>query len=141
MRKIPLDIYDDMPKPMKRYLSHFGWSFNKGACYYAIKNMWKLDASGRRIRIEAKTKEQVEEILKKHGVELKHNSLFDFVYVYHMVMADYFGVCIDDERHVAMMVKAIIDDPDNEGGNVFTHWYWDKVHNGEGVDFEDFLDD
>ena len=57
------------------------------------------------------------------------------------VLADYLGISVDDERHAALMVKAIIDDPDNKGGGVFVHWYWDRIHNGEGVDFEDFLDD
>lgn len=141
MEKIPLDIYDDMPKPMKRYIAHFGWHFNKAAFQDAIKKMWKEDAAGRRIKIEYKSKEQVEEILKKHGIDLKYNTLYDAAYTYHMVMADYMGVSVDDERHVALSVKAIIDDPDKHGGNVFRHWYVDMVADGEGIDFEDYLDD
>lgn len=139
--KVPLFIYDEMPSPMKRYIKHFGWSFNHKAFLYAVSKMYKEDASGKRIKIEPKSKEQVYEILKKHGVELKHDELYNATYVWSMVQADYMGISIDDERHAALMVKAIIDDADNVGGNVFAHWYWDRVHNGEGVDFEDFLDD
>ena len=139
--KVPLFIYDDMPKPQKRYLSHFGWAFNRKAFQYAVSKMYKEDSNGKRTKIEAKSKEAVEEILKKHGVELKHDELYNSAYVFHMVLADYMGISVDDERHAALMVKAIIDDPDNKGGNVFAHWYWDRVFNGEGVDFEDFLDD
>lgn len=140
MGKIPLDIYDEMPKPMKRYLSHFGWHFNKAACMDAIKKMWR-EENGVKKRIEVKTKEMVDEILKKYGVELKHNTLYDYVYTYHMVMADMMGVSVDDEKHVALTVKAIIDDPDKKGGNVFRHWYWDMIDDGEGIDFDDYLDD
>lgn len=138
---IPLFIYDDMPKAMKRYLKHFGWNFNKKAYQYAVSRMYKEDANGKKLKIEPKSKEVVDEILKKHGVELKYDELYNGVYIYHMVLADYMGISIEDERHAALMVKAIIDDPDNKGGNVFAHWYWDRVHNGEGVDFEDFIDD
>lgn len=139
--KVPLFIYDEMPSAMKRYIKHFGWNFNKKAFQYAVSKMFKEDANGKKTKIETKSKEAVEEILKKHGVELKHDELYNGAYTFHMVMADYMGISIDDEKHAALMVKAIIEDPDNVGGNVFAHWYWDRVHNGEGVDFEDFLDD
>ena len=130
-----------MPSAMKRYLKHFGWNFNKKAFQYAVSKMYKEDANGKKSKIEPKSKEAVEEILKKHGVELKNDELYNATYTFQMVLADYMGISVDDERHAALMVKAIIDDPDNKGGNVFAHWYWDRVHNGEGVDFEDFLDD
>lgn len=139
--KVPLFIYDEMPSAMKRYLKHFGWNFNKKAFQYAVSKMYKEDANGKKSKIEPKSKEAVEEILKKHGVELKNDELYNATYTFQMVLADYMGISVDDERHAALMVKAIIDDPDNKGGNVFAHWYWDRVHNGEGVDFEDFLDD
>lgn len=139
--KVPLNIYDEMPKPMKRYLSHFGWNFNKTACQYAVSKMWKTDQQGKKIKVDFRQKEQVEEILKKHGVDLKNDNLYNAVYVYHMILADYYGVSVDDERHIALMVKAIIDDPDKPGGNVFSHWYWDMIDYGLGVDFDDFLDD
>lgn len=139
--KVPLYIYDEMPKPMKRYLAHFGWNFNLAACKYAVSKMWKEDAQGKKVKIEFKTKEYVYEILKKHGVELKHDELYNATYTWHMVQADMVGISVDDERHAALSVKAIIDDADKPGGNVFSHWYWDNIDYGHGVDFEEFLDD
>lgn len=141
MNKVPLDIYDEMPRPMKRYLAHFGWHFNKAACIYAISKMWKEDANGKKYKIEVRSKEQIDDFLKKYGVELKNTNLYDYVYYFHTVLADLHGVSIDDDRHIALQVKAVIDDADNPGGNVFTHWYWDMVHKGLGVEFDDFLDD
>lgn len=137
----PLFIYDEMPKAMKRYLSHIGWHFNKAACEDAVSAMYKEDSNGKKVKIPMKTKEQVEEVLKKHGVELKNKNGYDYVYAYHMVVADYLGVSVDDERHLALSVRAIIDDPDKPGGNVFGHWYFDKLMSGDGVDFDDYLDD
>ena len=139
--KVPLNIYDEMPAPMKRYIKHFGWSFNLAACKYAVSKMWKEDSNGKKIKIDFKSKEQVYEILKKHGVELKHDELYNAPYTYHMIAADMLGVSVDDERHHALTIKAIIDDADKPGGNVFSHWYWDMIDYGHGVDFEDFLDD
>ena len=74
------------------------------------------------------------------GVELKNKNLYDYVYYFHTVLADLHGVSIDDDRHIALQVKAVIDDADNPGGNVFVHWYWDMVHKGLGVEFDDFLE-
>jgi hypothetical protein len=140
--KEPLDIYDDMPQAMKRYVSHYGWNFNKKACMYAVKRMRKENPSTKKKEhIIPTTKEQLEEMLTRHNVELEHNELYNHVYVFNMIKADYMGVSIDDEKHSVLHLKAIIDDVDNPGGNVMKHWYDDEVRKGHGVEFEDFLDD
>ena len=58
-------MYDDMPLPMKRYLKHYGWSFNKAACMYAVSRMWRKDSQGKKTRIKVVEKAQVDELLKK----------------------------------------------------------------------------
>ena len=35
---MPLDIYDEMPKDMKKYITNYGWHFNKRAYEYATKH-------------------------------------------------------------------------------------------------------
>lgn len=140
MKGLPLFVYDDMPQPMKRYLKHFGWRFNKAACMYAIGMMWRKDSQGKKVRIKIEDKAAVDEKLKKHGVELENKNLYDYVYAYHMVMADKMGVSVEDEKHVMLEVKATVDDADKPGGNLFWHWYWDEVYAGRGVEFEDFMD-
>lgn len=142
MAKVPLDIYEDMPHAMKRYISHFGWRFNKAACKDAVSMMWKKDKDGKKQHIEFKDKEEINELLKKHGIEIEYKILYDYVYVYHMIIADLLGnTPIKDELGVLQTVKAMIDDPDNPGGNFFRHWYWDMKDKGKGVDFEDYLDE
>lgn len=138
---IPLDIYDDMPKAMKRYLSHYGWHFNKAACMDAVSRMYKRNTLGKKVRTQFKGKKEVDELLKKHNVTLDNRNLYDYVYAYHMVMTDMMGISVDDEKHVMLMIKAIVDDDDNPGGNVFRHWYWDMIDKGEGIEFEDYLGD
>lgn len=86
-----------------------------------------------------KSKDEVTEVLKKYGVVLENNSGYDFVYVFHMALADFMGSSINDEAHLALFVKDVIDDPDNEGGNVFRKWYCDMVAKGLSVDWDDIL--
>lgn len=136
----PLDLYEEMPREMRSYLSNYGWSFNKRACEHAIKAMYrKSPATGKNEPIEPKTKEEIEEFLKKHGVRLENNRGYDFVYVYHMAYSDYFKSSIEDEAHLALFIKDYIDDPDNKGGNAFRKWYVDCIAKGEPVEWADIL--
>jgi hypothetical protein len=36
-----LDMYDDLPKAMRKYLMHNGWHFNKSLCNFATSLMKK----------------------------------------------------------------------------------------------------
>jgi hypothetical protein len=56
--KPALDIYDDMPKYMRKYLQHYGWHFNKALCDYAISLMKK---GGK--KLEPLTKEYIDKLL------------------------------------------------------------------------------
>jgi hypothetical protein len=48
-----LDTYDDMPSGLKKYLSYYGWHFNKNLCDFAVKHMRKQGG----IKIAPYTKE------------------------------------------------------------------------------------
>lgn len=106
----------------------------------AVKAMKRKNATTNRVEpIEAKTKEEVESLLKKYNVVLEHNQGYDFVYVYNMGLADYFKSSIIDEQHLALYVKDVIDDVDNPSGNVFRKWYVDCIAKGEPVEWADIL--
>ena len=66
-------------------------------------------------------------ILAKHSINLKHNELYDYVYVYNMGNNDFMGSSIMDEKHLALYVKDVIDDEDGYDGIVFNRWYADTV--------------
>ena len=45
MKRVPLDMYDDIPDEMRRYLKHYGWHFNKKACDFAVGLIRKKNAN------------------------------------------------------------------------------------------------
>lgn len=136
----PLDIYDEYPKEMRRYLQSYGWHFNKRACDFAVSLMKKKDPiSGKKTQIVPWTKEQVSDMLKRNAIELENDNGYDSTYVANMCKADYFGGSVQDEEHVAMFVKETIDDDDAGDGTTMRRWYATIVANGEVVFWEDFL--
>lgn len=140
MSKMPLDMYDDIPSDMRRYLSHNGWHFNKKACEYAVSMMRKKSpVSGKLEKIEPYTKEQVEEMLKKNNVSINETGNYDFVFVANMGKADYLKSSIPDEAHLALYVKDVIDDPDAGDGTTMRRWYATMVANGDIVEWSEIL--
>lgn len=136
----PLDLYEIMPREQRSYLANYGWNFNKRACEVAVKAMKRRNpATNKPEPIDAKSKDEVEDILKKYNIELSHNKGYNFVYVYNMGLADYLKSSIADEQHLAMFVRDVIDDTDNPGGNVFRKWYVDCIAKGEPVEWADLI--
>lgn len=137
----PLDIFAiDMPREMRSYLRSYGYNFNRKACDFAVKRMKRLNpATGKKEPIEPLDKETVEEMLKRQGIKLEHNEGHNFVYLANMIRTDYWKSSIEDEAHMAKMIKDIIDDPDNPGGNLFRKWLADADALGFVIDWEELL--
>lgn len=130
------DIWDDMPKAQKKYLSNYGWNFNKKAYEFAVNGMKKWDGS----KLSIVSKETFYDIMSKNGVSVDNDNGYNGTYTYMMSIADYYGRSIDDEKHLCMHVKSIIDDIDNKGGNVFRKWYADCVAKGVVINWEDIFE-
>lgn len=126
-----LDLYDDRPASMKRYLKYYGEHFNKKLCDFAIS---KMDHGKTPIN-----KDKINDILSKYNIELQNNQLYDYVYVYNMGNNDYMGSSIPDEKHLVLYVKDVIDDKDGYDGIVFNRWYADMVIQGIPIEWEDML--
>lgn len=139
MKRMALDIYDDMPRDMKAYLRNYGWHFNKKACDFAVSLMKKKDTSGKMKSIEPWTKEQVDEMLKTYGVQVENSNGYDHVFVANMCKADFLKSSVPDEVHLALYVKDTMDDADAGDGVVMRRWYATMVANGEVVEWEDLL--
>lgn len=138
----PLDIYEDilLPMEMRSYLRAYGFNFSKKACEFAVSKMKRKNpATGKDEPIEMKTKEEVEKILERYNVKLEHDNGYNGTYAYHMGYSDYFKSSITDEQHLAMYVKDVIDDEDNEGGNVFRKFLADADAKGIVIDWADLL--
>ncbi len=135
-----LELYTELPPAMKNYLSHYGWHFSKEMCQWAVSRMKKKNkTSGKDERIQAWGKQQVDDIMKKHNINLEDVRGYDYVYIANMVKADFLGSSIPDEQHLALYVKDAIDDVDGYTGMPFVHFYADCCHKGIPIDWEDML--
>ncbi len=138
--KKSLDIYDDMPRAMRAYISNYGFHFNKRACDVACKAMRKKSPATDKLEpVETWNKEQVEELLKAQDIKLKDAVLYDFVYVANMAKADYYKSSIEDEAHIAMFVRDYIDDADGYNEKAFRHWLADCIGKGEPIEWEELI--
>lgn len=131
MIRTSLNLYDDRPISMKRYLKYYGQHFNKKLCQFAVS---KMDHGKTPV-----SKEQIDNILNKYNIELENNELYDYVYVYNMGNNDFMGSSIADEKHLAMYVKDVIDDEDGYDGIVFNRWYADTVSTGIPIEWDEML--
>ena len=130
-----MDYYDILPRGLEAYLSHYSWHFSKAMCYWAISKM--RDRNGN--KLVQKTKEQVDNILRVHGIELEHNDGYDAVFVFHMGMSDYLGSSIVDEARLARYVKDVLDDEDGYDGIAFSRFMADCNAKGVPIEWEDVI--
>lgn len=136
MNTIPLDIYDEMPKQMRRYLQFNGWHFNKHAYYFAVSLMRKKGAEGKKTKVEPMKKEDVDNILKANGVEVENKGNYDYVYEATKCMADNYGSSIEDDRHLALYVKDTCDDIDAAEGCVMRCWFAKMTAGGVSIPWD-----
>lgn len=140
MKHQPLDIYDDMPRAMRVYLSNYGWHFNKKAFDCAIKQMKRKNPTTDKLEpIEPWTKEQVEDLLTENGVKLENSVLYDAAYQANRCKADLYKSSVPDEAHVALFVKDTLDDADGSDELPFRYWLQKCVALGAPVEWEDLI--
>jgi len=131
-----MDEYNMMQTPDKAiYLAEMGWHFNKKACEYAVQFL--TDRTGKPIK--AYSKEEVDEMLKKHGVTLSKNKGWDYVYAATMAKSDMDGSPLSDEKSIAAYVKIVIDDADAADGEIMGCWYTKMIFRHIPVDWGSFL--
>ena len=140
MKRMGLDIYDDFPPDMLKYLRNYGKHFSKKANDYAVSRMRRRSPStGKPEKIDVMTKDRVDELLSRFGVTLENSVLYDHVYVANMCLADFYGTAVPDEHRMALFIKAVIDDPDQSDGYIFNRWYADMCHNGMPIEWDDMI--
>lgn len=142
--KQALDIYeyDLMSKAQKVYLARHGWHFSKSAYLLASSLMRKVNkATGKKEKVPAYTKEEVDNLLKKHNITIENKGGYDYVFAAQMCKADYLGSSIPDEAHLAMYVKDVCDDIDAGDGTTMRRWYATMIGNGEPIDWEELIEE
>lgn len=132
--RVALDLYEDLPKNMRKYLMHNGWHFNKSLCDFAVSLMKKQGK-----KLDPLSKEFVDKLLDQHKIQLDNNVGYDYVFVANMCKADYYGSSITDDKHFALYIKDTIDDEDAADGTTMRRWYATMVSNGIIVDWDDSI--
>lgn len=133
-------MYDYIPEGLALYYSHNGRHISKKLYEYLVPKMYKINkANGAKVYMQPMQREQYDTVMKRHGVTLDNDILYDGMYVYSMGMADFFGSSITDEQHLALFVKDYVDDPDQPDGFVFNRLYSDMVLKGTPIRWEEML--
>lgn len=133
-----LDNKMSYPSGMEEYLSFYGWHFSKKMCDWAVSKMYKTK-NGKKEPIKVMSKDEVEQLLKLHGITIENINGYDHVYIANMCRADFYGSSIIDDRHLAMFVKDYIDDSDSYNGMPFTRFYSDCIGSGTPIIWEDVI--
>lgn len=134
-----LDARDKFPSGMEEYLAQNGWHFSKKMLEWVTSNMYKKDSNGKKIKVSAFSKETVDELLRRYGINLDNKFGYDYVFAANMCRADYFGSSVTDEQHLALFVKDYVDDPDGYEELPFTRFYADCIGKGIPIPWEDVI--
>ena len=136
MDRTDLTQYDIKPEAMVNYLRYNGPHFNKKLLDFASSKMTKQND----VPIQPFTKEQIDSKLKNTGINLKQNQLYDYIYVANMCKADFLGSSIpNDDVHLALYIRDVIDDPDGYDGLPFNRWYADMCRKGIVINWEEMI--
>ena len=130
--------YDEIPEGMMYYINHYGPHFNKKLCKEAASRMYK-EENGEKKYITPYTKAEVDQLLEAYGIKLKHNKLYDAVYVANMCKADFLGKSVPNEEYLAKYIKDVIDDADAEEGYVFNRFYADCMFMNNPIDWDEMV--
>lgn len=118
---------------MDEYVARHGWHFSERAAGYAASLMETRDGKP----LSPLTAEEVDAMLTAQGVKLRRKEGHDRVYVANMAKADFWKSSIEDERHLAMYVRDVVDDVDAPEGHIFRRWLSDIKARGAEVNWDE----
>lgn len=130
-----MELYDELPSGMRKYLRHYGWHFSPIMAEWAASMM--IGRNGERIK--PYTKESLMTLLTQNGVKIDERFIYDALYVANMAKADFYGSSIADEAHLAKFVSDYLNDKDGYEGQAFARFYADLSKQDIPVYWEDML--
>lgn len=101
------------------YIEAHGRHFDEALCAWASGRM---TVAGGRTVPGLHTRASLDKLYERTGVRPTREAGHDDVYVANMCLADLWGGSIQDERHLAMYVRDVIDDPDAYEGIVLSRF-------------------
>lgn len=101
--------------------------------------MYYIDKDGKEAKITPCTEHDLIRLMDTHNVTIKNYHLYDCLYVLNMAKADFLTSSIEDDKHLILYVKDLIDDPDGYEGLVFNRWCADLCGKHIKVDWCNFV--
>ena len=130
-------MHESFPSGMEEYLETYGWHFSRKLCEWAVAHMRRRGTGkGEAESIKMLSKEDLDTLFRRYGVDPTDFMCYDAVYVYHMAKADFYESSIVDEQHLVMYVKDYLGDPDGYDEIAMTRFYADCIGRGEMPDWE-----
>lgn len=129
-----------LPEDMEKYLSYYGFHFNKKLYEMAVGMMEKKSkTTGEKEGLSPVDIENLERGLKKYRVNIEHNNLYDAAYLASMVEADFWGSSIEDEEHMMRYIKDVLCDVDGYDELVFCRFIADCSAKGVSIFWDRML--
>lgn len=132
-----LDLYDNIPEDMKKYLQFNGFNFSDKMAEFAISKMKDKDGNS----YTPVPREKVKELLARYGVTLELDNGANSWYVCNMLKSDNWGSSISDEQHLALAVKDYVDDKDAGVGTEkpFRYFFALCMGNGTAISWREMM--
>ena len=117
-----LDSRSKFPSGMEDYLEMYGWHFNKKMYEWAVGN-------------EVITKEQFDELCKKHNVTIENKVGYDRYYIANL-LKNKFKAAFDSDLAMLRFIREYLKQYEDIA---FTHFYAGCIANGTPIIWEDML--
>lgn len=122
------------------YLGTYGMHFNKKACDFAISIMMRMNhTDGRLCHAEPMSRIAIEKLLYNYEIVLDNSVLYDHVYAANKIKALAWQSSIPDEKHLALAIKDVVDDIDQNDGFIFNRWLSDMQNSGVNIDWKNII--
>lgn len=126
-------------KDKNEYVNKYGHHFNKHTLNFAVSQMYYLDNEGNEVDITPSGESDLHKLMEIYGITIQNYHLYDCLYVLNMAKADFLDSSIEDDKHLILYVKDLIDDPDGYEGLVFNRWCADLKGKGIEINWHDFI--
>lgn len=127
-------------KSRMAYLGSYGKHFNKRACDFALSIMMRMrHTDGRLCHAEPMSRIDIEKLLYNYEIVLDNAVMYDHVYMANKIKALTWQSSITDEKQLALAIKDVVDDIDQNDGFIFNRWVADMQNNGITIDWKNLL--
>lgn len=115
-----------------RYIKVHGKHFSDSLLSFAVGELHNEDNN-------IISKSELVRILNQHAISYNNDCINDYVYLANMVLSDYYGSSIEDERHMAKYIHDTIHDKDGYEGMIFCRWLTDAENKGVEINWDEHV--